>query len=217
MVLKLPSNTSSITPCLFFPWLLSLHTQHLAFSISQHLSQSLFPAPSPNPNPMFPLQTPQSPSLSKNLGSLLTLPSNFLHHSSNAFNGTTSTPVPPTFPLKLAKKLNAFLMILCARTTVSTFVPPCPPRSIGTKACAGDVGFVVEECKAAICDATESADSRDMPSVMSPPPPGLSSGASISTSPFCTPPALEADKPLILNIALSFPGPIPPRNLNCAC
>jgi hypothetical protein len=57
-----------------------------------------------------------------------------------------------------------------------------------------------------------------MPSVMSPPPPpGLSSGASISTSPFCTPPALEADKPLILNIALSFPGPIPPRNLNCAC
>jgi len=59
--------------------------------------------------------------------------------------------------------------------------------------------------------------------VMSPPPPnpGFSDSgyASITISPFCAPPptvpAPEAggDKPEILNIALSFPGPIPPRNL----
>lgn len=71
----------------------------------------------------------------------------------------------------------------------------------------------------AIWEDTESADSRDIPSVMVPPfPPPVVSSASISTS--AMPPEVvfcveEFEfRPDILNTALSLPGPMPPRNLN---
>ncbi len=105
----------------------------------------------------------QSCSLSRNPGSLLTLPSNFFHHSSNAFNGTTSIP-PFTFPLKLVKKLNAFLMILCARINVSGFFTTAFRASTNAWALAGSEAVGWRE---AIWDETDSADSRDMPSVTS--------------------------------------------------
>lgn len=155
-------------------------------------STNAFPtAPSLNLNTALPSplhQIPPSPpiihsSLSKNPGSELILASNLFHHSSNALSGTTSTPPAPVVPLKLAKKLKAFLIILCANTNVvdgGTFcagtnapAPPPPP----------------------ILAATDSAASTDIPSTTFPPLPVLPS----------------------LKIALSFPGPIPPRNLGSGC
>jgi len=116
-------------------------------------------------------------------------------------------------------------MILCANINVSGLL--LPAGFARTSAEDGLVVVVVEEdwdwdFRAAICALTESALSRDMPSVIEPvnPPVEVLSSASISTS--AIPPAptfvfceFEGDvRPEILNTALSFPGPIPPRNLN---
>lgn len=164
------------------------------------------------------LPSAQSLLLSKKLGSFLNFPSNFLHQSSKAFNGTTSmpaVPVPPgtgIFPLKLARKLKALLIIFCA----SCKVFGCCDRV--TSAVEGSLvmGIVRAAERDAICAATEDEDSIDIPSIISrycvsdedP------SGASISTSPFTLAVVLvPLVAALILNIALSLPGPMPPRNL----
>lgn len=70
-------------------------------------------------------------------------------------------------------------------------------------------GEDLADWRAASWAATDWEDSRDIPSVSS----GCVSGASMSTSPVSVPPDT---RPEILNIALSFPVPMPPRNLNCA-
>lgn len=158
-------------------------------------------------NPHGYRQPPQSISLSKKEGSFLTLFSNFVHQSWNAFNGTTSTPAVPldpgtgTFPAKDAKKLNAFFIILCARTVVVVGAGLLPANTNEVPPSEDEL-FV---CKAAIFADTSSPDSTETPRIIS-----AADGASMSTSaPFVTSPCT----PLTLKIALSLPGPMPPRNL----
>ncbi|KAI9649613.1 hypothetical protein NHQ30_002194 [Ciborinia camelliae] len=126
------------------------------------------------------------------------------------------------FPLNEARKLNAFFMMRWARRSVSGLVVGGLDReSISDVEGEELEGVVVEEeDRRAICADTESLLSRDIPMVISPIPMfededgEVSASISISGAAFCV---LELELEIsrfILNIALSFPGPIPPRNLN---
>ena len=113
-----------------------------------------------------------SPSLSRNPGSISTRLSNFFHQSWKLFNGTTS--FPPSPPAKLARKLNAFLMIRCA----SIFVEGGRLTTVKAVELESEVAFMV-----ASCAETSSVGSKDMPTITFPGRPSpLARSASMSTS-----------------------------------
>lgn len=126
------------------------------------------------------------PSLSKNPGSDRKRPSYLRHQSSKALRGTTSTWPGPAVPLKPARKLKALWIIFWAKTTVGVEVPD-DAEDFGA-------GFSIMRLD------TDAADSRDTPMTRSDPAPA-------------GPVELSPGGPLILNTELSFPGPMPPRNL----
>ena len=145
-------------------------------------------------------------SFSKNPGSFSTLLSNFAHQSIKLFNGTISSSFGPTVPEKLARKLNAFLIIRCA----STFV------------CKGPAERCLEDVITAVCDEEEAAawpplacsDSRrascgaivaigsmDIPMVISP---GEAGGRASSSSIISSSAAKPSDQ-----LLRCFPLPLP--------
>src|SRR4051812_41864322 len=110
------------------------------------------------------------------------------------------------FPLKLARKWNAFLIMRCARSSVVVCVGGCRLRTICWEE-EGDVeDWLCEDWRDAICAVTLAADSMEIPMVISAPVLGwVESGetASMSTS---APAAFVLEGVLILKIALSLPG-----------
>ena len=94
------------TPTIWFPWMAGVAS--LLFCSSELTTSS---------------DHPPCSSLSRKLGSSSTFFSNFVHQSWNAFKGTVSLP-------KLARKLNALPIILCASTLVVTRPPELEFRRI---------------------------------------------------------------------------------------
>lgn len=160
----------------------------------------------------------QSCCLSRKPGSFRILVSNLRHHSWKAFSGTTSTPVWPTWPLKLERKLKAFWMIrcaswswtcCCAEASTAPF-PPVPVPETNAVDCDCDCDCDCDwdwDWSCCILSATLVASSMSMP-ITTP-------SAAVPVPPFLLLSLLPPSPPS-LNTALSFPGPTPPRNLKSA-